>query len=74
MNFTRVRRANSVVHVVELLNTTSFSVDAVGRVIAGGTKATMLCGRKAKLYPGGRNRFTQDAPTCIVCAAKDNTS
>lgn len=63
-----IRRWDNVVHIAERGPPEHFYVTTSGRVdsLFG---VTMVCGRHAKMYLESRNRFTEDAATCLTCVA-----
>lgn len=63
-----IRRWDNVVHIADQGPPARFYVDTAGRVDSQ-FGVTMVCGRHAKMYLESRNRFTEDAATCIACVA-----
>jgi hypothetical protein len=63
-----IRRWDNVVHITERGAPAYFYVDTAGRVDSQFC-ITAVCGRNAKMHLNSRNRFTEDAATCITCVA-----
>lgn len=64
----RIVRWDKVVHIIKTGLPELFSADGAGRMQSSeAISVTMVCGRRAKLYYGGKNRFTTEAPTCLAC-------
>ncbi len=63
-----IRRWDNVVHIAEHGAPERFYVDTAGRVDSQ-FSITAVCGRRAKMHLNSRNRFTEDAATCITCVA-----
>jgi hypothetical protein len=57
-----IRRWDGMVHTVR-------TIEHYGDVLRNSPceVARLVCGRAAKLYDGGHNRRTEDAPTCLFC-------
>ena len=67
-----VKRWDDVVHIVKHDDPNWKQVDSTGQHLPDARVVTMVCGRHAKMMGAyTRNRFTEDAPTCIVCVAGD---
>lgn len=67
-----VRRWDHVVHIVKHDDPNVRQVYANSQPAPNTRIVTMVCGRRAKMVGDyTRNRFTDDAPTCIVCVAGD---
>lgn len=64
-----VKRWDNVVHVILCEDPEHPQVDSEGRRVANAYVVTAVCGRHAKINDYGRNKLTEDAPTCIVCVA-----
>jgi hypothetical protein len=63
-----IKRWDNVVHIVDSGAPAHFYVDTAGRVDSQ-FSITAVCGRRAKMHLNSRNRFTEDAATCITCVA-----
>ena len=66
-----VRRWDNIVHIAERGAPAYFYVDTAGCVDSQFC-ITAVCGQRAKLHLNSRNRFTEDAATCITCVAGES--
>lgn len=69
--FHQVVRGDKVVHLVGQPVPSMIKVNSDGRIITDDDAfiAVMVCGRRCKMNTGGRNRFTTQPATCLVCVA-----
>ena len=68
-----VQRWNDVVHIVaQVQGPVVFNVTASGNVIGESFRVLLACGRGAKMYLTGNNRFTNQHPTCVACVGEDH--
>jgi hypothetical protein len=58
-----------MVHIVAKDEQQARQVNMYGDEMPTAHVVIAVCGRRAKIYPYGRNKLTEDAPTCIVCIA-----
>lgn len=58
-----------MVHIVAKDERHARQVNMQGAEMPTAHVVTAVCGRHAKIYPYGRNKLTEDAPTCFVCIA-----
>lgn len=63
-----IERWDGVIHVVDVGLSPLMSVSPSGHFY-GECQVSMICGRSAKLHLSSRNRYTEDAATCLVCVA-----
>lgn len=62
-----VRRWNNVVHIVDSGMSGALQFDTRGVIIGEDLSVAMVCGQRAKINDGGRNRYTTDGATCLTC-------
>lgn len=62
-------RWDKVVHVMRGPLPENSRIGPGGNLLGFSFPATLLCGRKAKMYTNGINRFTQQPVSCLVCLA-----
>jgi hypothetical protein len=61
-----IKRWDNVVHIAQTGVPERFYVDAAGRIDSH-FHARLVCGRGAKMHLFSRNRFTEEAATCLTC-------
>ncbi len=61
-----IRRWDNVVHIAKTGAPEHFYVDSTGRVDSH-FHLRMVCGQGAKMHIFSRNRFTEEAATCLAC-------
>jgi hypothetical protein len=63
-----VVRWDKIVHIVERSEgPLVFDVDKRGHPTVGSFRVHTFCGRTAKMYIEGENRFVETYPTCVRC-------
>jgi hypothetical protein len=64
-----VKRWDCIVHIIAKDEPACRQLSMRGEEMPTAHIVTAVCGRHAKIYPYGRNKLTEDAPTCFVCIA-----